>query len=152
MLTVENALDLKSHAGKEMGTSEWLTVTQTNIDDFAKISGDDHWIHVDVERAKREMPDGRTIVHGLYLISLIPVLQRQIYSISNRGRGLNYGYDKVRFVSPVAVDSRIRLKQTLVDAIPHRLGARLEIDLEIEIEGGKKPAMVARNILLIENP
>ncbi|MBL4600600.1 MAG: hypothetical protein JKX93_16685 [Rhizobiaceae bacterium] len=95
--------------------------------------------------------DGRTIAHGLYLMSLIPVLQRQIYRISKRGRGLNYGYDRVRFVSSVAVESRIRLKQTLVDATPHKIGARLEIDVEIEIEGGEKPAMVARNILLIEN-
>ena len=151
MLTVETALDLKTYAGQALGTSEWQTVTQKMIDDFAKISGDDHWIHIDVDRARREMPDGRTIAHGLYLMSLIPVLQRQIYTIRKRGRGLNYGYDRVRFVSSVAVESRIRLKQTLVDATPHKIGARLEIDVEIEIEGGEKPAMVARNILLIEN-
>ena len=151
MLTVETALNLKTYAGQVLGTSEWQTVTQKMIDDFAKISGDDHWIHIDVDRARHEMPDGRTIAHGLYLMSLIPVLQRQIYSIRKRGRGLNYGYDRVRFVSSVAVESRIRLKQTLVDATPHKIGARLEIDVEIEIEGGEKPAMVARNILLIEN-
>lgn len=152
MLTVEKALDLKPYAGQVMGTSNWVTITQKVIDDFAEISGDDHWIHIDVDRARSEMPDGRTIAHGLYLMSLIPVLQRQIYRIQNRGRGLNYGYDRVRFVSSVAVESRIRLKQTLVDATPHKRGARLEIDVEIEIEGGEKPAMVARNILLIENP
>lgn len=152
MLNVEHSLDLKAWTGQVLGTSEWVTVTQEAIDDFARISGDDHWIHVDTERAQREMPDGRTIAHGLYLLSLIPALQRQIYTIRNRGRGLNYGYDRVRFVAPVPVGSRIRLKQTLVNATPHERGTRLEIDAEFEIEGREKPALVARNILLIENP
>lgn len=151
MLTVDHALDLKSHSGEVLGVSQWQTVTQKAINDFATLTGDDHWIHVDVERASREMPEGRTIAHGLYLLSLVPVLQREVYAIRNRGRGLNYGYDRVRFVSSVLVDGRIRLKQTLVDAIPHPRGARLEFDVEIEIDGGEKPALVARNILLIED-
>lgn len=150
MLTVDHALDLKSHSGEVLGYSQWQTVPQKAIDGFAALTGDDHWIHVDVERASREMPEGRTIVHGLYLLGLVPALQRQVYAIRNRGRGLNYGYDRVRFVSSVLVDNRIRLKQTLASAAPHARGTRLEFDVEIEIEGGEKPALVARHILLIE--
>lgn len=152
VLTVERAPDLEAHAGQVLGTSRWVTVTQQAIDDFARLSGDDHWIHVDTQRARSEMPQGRTIAHGLYLLSLIPALQREIYTIRKRGRGLNYGYDRLRFVAPVPVDSRVRLKQTLVDAAAHALGTRLEFDEEIEIEGSEKPALIARHILLIENP
>ncbi len=152
MLTVDRPLDLKNHAGQVLGASEWRTITQKEIDDFAELSGDDHWIHIDVERSKSDMPGGRTIAHGLYLLALVPALQREIYAIRQRGKGLNYGYDRVRFILPVPVESRIRLKQTLVDATEHALGARLVFDLEIEIEGTEKPALVAQNILLIENP
>lgn len=152
MLTVDHALDLKAYAGETLGFSNWVTLTQKAITDFAAISDDHHWIHVDVERAAREMPDGRTIAHGLYMLSLIPGLQRQVYIIRNRGKGLNYGYDRVRFVSPAQVGRNIRLKQTLIDAAPHPFGTRLEFDVDIEIEGQEKPALVARNILLIENP
>lgn len=152
VLTVERAPDLEAHARQVLGTSRWVTVTQQAIDDFARLSGDDHWIHVDTQRARSEMPQGRTIAHGLYLLSLIPALQREIYTIRKRGRGLNYGYDRLRFVAPVPVDSRVRLKQTLVDAAAHALGTRLEFDEEIEIEGSEKPALIARHILLIENP
>lgn len=151
MLTVDHALDLKDHKDEVLGHSQWQPVTQKMINDFAVLTGDDHWIHVDVERAAKEMPEGRTIVHGLYLLGLVPVLQRQVYAITNRGRGLNYGYDRVRFVSPVMVDSNIRLKQTLADATTHPRGTKLEFDVEIEIEGAEKPALVARNLLLIED-
>ena len=152
MLTVDYALDLKAHVGAVLGHSGWHTVTQQAIDAFAANSGDDNWIHVDVERARREIPGGRTIAHGLYLLSLAPALQREIYAIRNRGKGLNYGYDRVRFLASVPVESRIRLKQTLANVAEHARGARLEFDLEIEVEGSDKPALVARHILLIENP
>lgn len=151
MLTAEHALDLKAYEGQELGTSDWVTVAQQNIDDFARLTGDDHWIHVDVERAKTEMPEGRTIAHGLFILSFAPALQRQIYRIEQRGRGFNYGYDRVRFVSPVPVGSRVRLKQTLVAAERHEKGTRLEIEATIEIEGETRPAIVARNIILIED-
>lgn len=151
MLTVERALDLNAFEGKLLGVSDWVTVTQQDIDAFARLTGDDHWIHVDVERAKAEMPDGRTIAHGLFVLSLAPALQRQIYRIEKRGRGFNYGYDRIRFVSPVQVGSRVRLRQTLVAATRHDKGTRLEIEAAIEIEGATRPAIVARNIILIED-
>lgn len=151
MLTVERALDLKAHEGKELGVSAWVEVTQRDIDDFARLTGDHHWIHVDVERASSSMPGGKTIAHGLYLLSLVPTLQRQIYQIRQRGRGLNYGYDRVRFVSPVPVGSKVRLRQSLVEAVRHGKGTRLMIDATIEIEGAGRPGIVARNIILIED-
>src|SRR5687767_6501358 len=116
MLTVEHAIELQLHAGRPMGSSDWFRIEQQHIDDFARLSGDDHWIHVDTERAAREMPAGKTIAHGLYVLSLIPSLQRQIFAIRRRGRGLNYGYDRVRFLTPVPVESRIRLTMSLVQA------------------------------------
>ncbi len=151
MLTVEHATDLKAHEGSELGVSEWVTITQADIDDFARLTGDDHWIHVDVARAATDMPGGKTIAHGLFVLSFVPVLQRQIYKVSKRGRGFNYGYDRVRFVSPVPVESRVRLRQKLVSAARHDKGTRLEIDATIEVEGAERPAIVARNILLIED-
>jgi len=151
MLSVERAIDLAAHAGRAMGTSDWFAIEQRHIDDFARLSGDDNWIHVDPARAARQMPGGKTIAHGLYLLSLIPWLQRQIFAIRRRGRGLNYGYDRVRFLSPVAVGSRVRLAMSLVTAARQPTGTRIELDATIEIEGADKPALVARSIVLIED-
>jgi acyl dehydratase len=150
MLTVERAMDLQSHAGSPIGSSDWFTIQQQHVDDFARLSGDDNWIHVDTERA-RAMPGGKTIAHGLYLLSLIPWLQRGIFDVRKRGRGFNYGYDRVRFLSPVPVGSRIRLTMSLVQATGQATGTRIELDSTVEIEGSDKPALIARNIVLIED-
>lgn len=151
MLTIEHARDLQAHVGSVLGHSHWMSIEQDDIDAFARLTGDDHWIHVDVDRASQEMPEGKTIAHGLYILSLIPRLQRDIYRIVHRGRGLNYGYDRIRFLAPVPVGSRIRLKLTLADASPHRMGMRIETEAAVEIEGAERAALVARNILLIED-
>jgi acyl dehydratase len=151
MLTVERAIDLQHHGGRPMGSSDWFRIEQQHIDDFARLSGDDYWIHVDTERAAREMPSGKTIAHGLYVLSLIPWLQREIFAIRRRGRGLNYGYDRVRFLSPVQVGSRIRLTMSLVQATRQATGTRIELESTVEIEGSDKPALIARGIVLIED-
>jgi acyl dehydratase len=151
MLTVERAVDLQLYAGRPMGSSDWFRIEQRHVDDFARLSGDDYWIHVDPERATRDMPNGKTIAHGLYILSLIPWLQRQIFAIRKRGRGLNYGYDRVRFLSPVQTGSRIRLTMSLVQATSQATGTRIEVDSTVEIEGSDKPALVARGIILIED-
>lgn len=151
MLSVERAMDLQAHAGQHLGTSDWFTVKQGDIDAFARLSGDDNWIHVDPVRAAQDMPSGRTIAHGLFLLSLIPWLQRQVFAVRLRGRGLNYGYDRVRFLSPVPVDSRIRLHMALVQATAQPSGTRVELESTIEIDGSGKPALVARGIILIED-
>jgi len=149
IVDVEHARDLAAWSGRTLGATPWSTITQATIDAFADVTGDDHWIHVDAGRAAREMPGGCTIAHGLLLLSLIPTLQRQIFHVRRRGHGLNYGYDRVRFVRPVACDARVRLAQTLVEARPADGGTRLTLDSEIELEGSDKPALVARGIILI---
>lgn len=151
MITVEQPADLAEHAGQRLGHSDWVEIDQQAIDGFARLTGDDHWIHVDTERASREMPGGKTIAHGLHLVSMMPRLQREIYAVRKRGRGLNYGYDKIRFIAPVPVGSRIRLALTLVEAAPHPRGTRIVCDAAIELDGADIPAVVARHILLIEN-
>ena len=151
MLIVEHAIDLQLHTGRPMGSSHWFTIEQQHIDDFARLSGDDNWIHVDTERAAREMPGGKTIAHGLYVLSLIPWLQRQVFDIRKRGRGLNYGYDRIRFLAPVPVGSRIRLTMSVVQATAQATGTRIELEATVEIEGSDKPALVARSIILIED-
>jgi acyl dehydratase len=151
MLTVEHAMDLQLHAGLALGSSDWFTIEQQHIDDFARLSGDDNWIHVDAERAACGMPNGKTIAHGLYVLSLIPWLQRGIFAVRRRGRGFNYGYDRVRFLTPVQVGSRIRLTMSLVQATGQATGTRIELDATVEIEESGRPALIARSIILIED-
>lgn len=149
MLTVETPQDLLAHVGATLGATDWRLIPQAEISAFAALTGDDHWIHVDEARASRDMPDGRTIAHGLYLLALVPRMQRDLFHIARRGAGLNYGYDRVRFTAPVPSGSRVRLRQTLVAAEPQGTGARLTIESVFEIEGQEKPALIARGILLV---
>jgi acyl dehydratase len=149
MLTVDNPAEMKNHVGQKLGTSEWFTVDQEMIDAFAKATGDMNWIHIDAERAKREMPGGKTIAHGYLTLSLIPRLSKTVYHIQQRGKGFNYGANRVRFTAPVPVGSRVRLTETLKEAVDTDAGLRLTFDCVIEIEGGKRPAMVAEIIVLM---
>lgn len=149
MVIVETAMDLARHVGKPLGATAWMEITQAQTDAFAELTGDDHWIHVDVARAAREQPGGKTIAHGLFLLSLIPRLQRQLFRIEHRGAGLNYGYDRVRFTAPVPVGSHVRLAQTVTSATRRGPGARLALSSTIEVEGGERPALVADGLLFI---
>ena len=149
MLLVDTPADLAAHCGQPLGTSQWFTVTQDQIDHYARLTGDDHWVHVDVARAQRDMPDGKTIAHGFFILSLIPVLARDIFKIQNRGKGLNYGLNHLRFVSPVPVGSRVRLQQSLIDAQPKNGGTLFTFENTFEIEGEARPALVATMLLLI---
>ena len=118
MRIIETPNDMKQHIGEEFGVSEWVLVDQAMIDKFADATGDHQWIHVDVERARKEMPDGKTIAHGFLTLSLIPRLSTGIWKIEQRSRGVNYGLNKLRFTGTVPVDTRVRLRQTgsLLDA------------------------------------
>jgi acyl dehydratase len=149
MLVVERPSDMTQFVGRKVGTSDWLAIDQKRIDAFAEISGDDHWIHVDVERASREMPGGRTIAHGFLTLSLIPYLARSIYKIARRGRGLNYGCNRVRFTGAVPVGSRIRLHQTIKAVDQVESAVRITCECLIEIEGQDRPALVAETIVQI---
>lgn len=148
MLSVERPADMKAYVGKEIGISAWTTIDQARIDKFAEATGDFQWIHVDVERAKREMPDGKTIAHGFLTLSLVAGLGGETHEITKRSRGINYGSNKVRFTAPVPVGSRVRLRQKLtkVEDIPG--GVRLFYENTMEIEGSDRPALVAETIAL----
>ncbi len=149
MVLLERPADLQAWVGREIGVSDWHAITQDMIDAFAAVTGDDHWIHVDVERAAREMPQGRTIAHGFLTLSLIPFLVRSVYQIRRRGRGINYGSNRVRYVSPVPVGSRVRLRQTIRAADPVEGGLRVTSDCVIEIEGQERPAVVAEFLMVV---
>jgi acyl dehydratase len=147
MRMVESPEALRALIGQELGVSDWLEVTQDLIDRFAEVTGDHQWIHVDVERAKREMPGGKTIAHGYLLLSLLPKLGAGIYKLSWPTRSINYGSDKVRIVNPVKAGARIRLRQSLVAVEDGAPGAhRITVRQTLEIEGESKPAMIADTI------
>jgi acyl dehydratase len=148
-VVVEHAADLAAYIGRPLGVSGWVQMDQAKIDAFAALTGDDHWIHVDAERAGREMPGGKTIVHGFLVLSLIPFLQRGIYTVRQRGKGLNYGCNRVRFTAPVPVGSRVRLRQSLKECQRLADGVRLTFESTIEIEGQERPALVADTLLQI---
>jgi acyl dehydratase len=145
-LTVEYPKDLKEHIGRELGPSEWMTVDQAMIDKFADATGDHQWIHVDVERAKRELPGGKTIAHGYLTLALVPRMAATLLKVSKRKRGVNYGSNKVRFINPVPAGARIRLRQRIanVEEIPG--GVRTTSEMTVEVEGQPKPALVAETI------
>ena len=147
MRMVESPEALRALIGQELGASDWLEVTQDLIDRFAEVTGDHQWIHVDVERAKLEMPGGKTIAHGYLLLSLLPKLGAGIYKLSWPTRSINYGSDKVRIVNPVKAGARIRLRQSLVAVEDGAPGAhRITVRQTLEIEGEAKPAMIADTI------
>ena len=100
--------EMQKYVGQEIGVSDWVEISQERIDQFAEATGDHQWIHVDVERAKKDMPGGKTIAHGYLTLSLIPMLNHQISHINNVRNGINYGCNKVRFTSPVRRGSRVR--------------------------------------------
>ncbi len=137
--------DLAGLAGTEIGPSDWLEVTQQRVDTFADATDDHQWIHVDPERAA-EGPFGGAIAHGFLSLSLIIPLQTQVFDVEGVSTKVNYGLDKVRFVSPVKVGARIRLTGTIAEVIEVAGGYQLVVDIVIETEGGTKPAVVARSL------
>ncbi len=147
MLKVEYPKDLLQLVGRELGPSEWVTVHQGTIDKFADATGDHQWIHVDVERARREMPGGTTIAHGYLTLSLVPRLAATLLQVTKRSRGVNYGSNKVRFTGPVPAGSRVRLRQRIVNAeeVPGN-GVRMTSEMTVEVEGQERPALVAELI------
>jgi acyl dehydratase len=143
-LTVDKPQDLAQHVGKDLGPSDWITVDQPMIDKFAEATGDHQWIHVDVERAKREMPGGKTIAHGYLTLSLVPRLASTLVKVTQVSRGVNYGSNKVRFTSTVPAGARIRLHQKIVKVEPvENNGVRVTSEVKVEVEGQERPALVA---------
>jgi acyl dehydratase len=149
MLEVERGADLVSYIGKEVGVSDWYEVTQEQINKFADATGDHQWIHVDVERCKKEMPGGKTIAHGWLTLSLVPRLASTIYRVKHRSRGINYGANRVRFTGPVPAGSRIRLRLTIKDVEKVEGGVRVTNEGVMELEGATRPVLVSETIGMV---
>jgi acyl dehydratase len=146
MLQVERGVDLQGYVGTEIGTSDWLTVTQEQINKFADATGDHQWIHVDIERCKKEMPGGTPIAHGWLTLSLVPRLASTLYRVSRFSQAINYGADRVRFTGMVPAGSRIRLRLEIKAVEEVGGGARVTSKGTMEIEGGGRPVLVAETI------
>lgn len=140
-LVVNSYDEFASHLGQELGCSEWLSVDQDRINLFADATLDHQWIHVDVDRAKRESQYKNTIAHGYLTLSLLPYMWDQIIEVRNIKMLVNYGMDKMRFGLPVVTGSRIRLVTTLHSITNLRGICRAEIAFRIEIEGERRPAV-----------
>jgi len=138
--------------GVDLGTSDWVSVTQDRIDDFAKATGDDQWIHTDVERARRESPWKETVAHGYLTLSLAPLLLGQILEITESRTAVNSGIEKMRLSSPVLAGSRVRLSGSIQHArsLPGG-GLRVAFRLVFEVEGAAKPACTA-NVVYVYYP
>ena len=140
-LVINSYEEFAAHEGQQLGISDWLQVDQDRINQFADATLDHQWIHVDVERAKKESPYKSTIAHGYLTLSLLPHLWGQIIEVNNRKMMVNYGMDKMRFGVPVITGSRIRLNAKL-DKIENLRGiCKAYIGFKIEIEGQRKPAL-----------
>lgn len=148
MLDIETPAAMAEWVGKKLGTSDWITVDQATINLFAEATGDHQWIHIDVERAAREMPGGKTIAHGFLTLSLLPRMTPTIYRVVKRSRSINYGSNKVRFTNPVPAGSRVRLHVTLKAVEPIKGGVRCTFENEMELEGSDRPCLVAETMSL----
>jgi acyl dehydratase len=138
---------LKALQGRKIGPTEWREVTQQDIDDFARLSGDDQWIHVDVERAKEESPFGTTIAHGNLTLSMIDGLRRDLISSTGFKLGVNYGWNRVRFPAPVPAGSRIRASAEVTELEDVGDGWwQVVTRFTVEVEGSDKPACVADSV------
>jgi acyl dehydratase len=146
-LTVEGIDELKELVGKTIGPSEWREVTQEMVDAFAELSGDDQWIHVDVERAERESPFGTTVAHGNLTLSMIDGFRRGLLESTGFKLGVNYGWNKVRFPAPVPTGSRIRASVE-VASVEDVGGGWFQVVQRwtIEVEGSEKPACAAESV------
>jgi acyl dehydratase len=133
--------ELPALVGRRLEPSDWFTVDQDRIDRFADVTEDRQWIHVDVERATREI--GSPIAHGFLTLSLLSAMTYQVLRIEGASRGVNYGFDKIRFLKPVAAGARVRLHETVTSVESKAGGVAVTRDCTVEIEGEDKPALVA---------
>ena len=143
--------NIKEWVGQEIGVSDWLLVDQARINQFADCTGDHQWIHVDVERAKRESPYRTPVAHGYLTLSLIGSLSQQVGVVpSDAAAGFNYGIDKARFLAPVPAGARVRLRVT-VDGVDEKSNGQILLKTKsvLEIENSDKPALIAETLALL---
>lgn len=145
MRTFDKISDLQPLVGQELGVSEWMTVTQEQINKFAEATGDHQWIHIDPERAK-DGPFGTTIAHGFLTLSLLPEMTAKAFRVTQTRMGVNYGLNKVRFPSPVPAGSKLRGRFKLLEYIPLDGGAQMTVECTMEREGSDKPVCVAESL------
>lgn len=139
--------DLETLVGKEVGVSDWHMIDQDRVNMFAEATGDHQWIHVDVERATKEI--GSPIVHGYLTLSLLPMLGPEVMQVSGTTRGINYGANSVRFTNMVPVGSKLRMRQTVKEVNEKAGGKQIISECVIEIEGQERPACVAETITIL---
>jgi acyl dehydratase len=140
--------ELEAAAGTHLGYSDWHTVTQDQIDTFARATGDHQWIHVDAEKAAQG-PFGSTIAHGYLTLSLVPMLVWQVYKVEGVRMGVNYGADKLRFPAPVPVDSQVRAGVELLSVTPGAGAHQVKARITIERDGGDKPVCVVDTVSVV---
>lgn len=143
---VKSIADAKALEDVEVGVSDWVVVDQKMIDRFAEATGDFQWIHVDVERCARELPNGKTIAHGYLTLSLIPTLTVDFVHMENLRHAVNFGCNKMRFYTPVPVGSRVRARATVKQARKRGGALHLMSEIKVEVEGERKPACVAETL------
>ena len=148
MRTFTTFEELEAAAGEEIGTTDWVQITQERVNQFAEATGDHQWIHVDVEAAKTG-PFGGTIAHGYLTLSLVPWLGSQVFDLATPGAKLNYGVNKVRFPNPVLVGSSVRAKVSVKEVTDIPAGKQLILGYVVEIDGQDKPACVAETVVLL---
>ncbi len=146
MRQIRSIEDAKELEGEEVGLSDWVVIDQHRIDQFAEATGDYQWIHVDTERAAKEMPDGKTISHGYLTLALIPALTVDFIEVIGLERAINFGLNKVRFYAPVPVGARLRARAKVLQARRRAGALLLTSEIRLEIEGAKKPACVAETL------
>ncbi|PJZ75729.1 MaoC family dehydratase [Leptospira neocaledonica] len=149
-LVLSSFAELQAYEGKELGVSDAHEITQAQIDTFANATLDHQWIHTDPARAAKESPFGTTIAHGYLTLSMAPYLLSQILELRNIKMGINYGMEKLRFLDPVKVGSKLRLRAELVELKDLRGTARMTLKLSFEVEGAAKPAAIGEVIYLYQ--
>lgn len=148
ILKIGSYTEFEEFNGKELGVSDYLTITQEQVNKFADATLDHQWIHTDPERAIKESPFGKTIAHGYLTLSVIPHLWSQIIDISNLKMMINYGIDKLKFNQPVAVNDSVRLRANLKSIVDLRGVTKAEVNTRLEIKDNSKPAFTATLIFL----
>jgi acyl dehydratase len=151
MPTFRSPIDLRNAINQELGPSDWLEIKQDRIDQFAEATGDFQWIHVDPSQAAAG-PFGSTIAHGYLTLSLVPMLTREYYSVDGATMIVNYGLDRVRFVSPVPVGSRVRARSSIVEAADVKDAVQVTLRTTIELAGSDRPAAVVDGVTRVYFP
>lgn len=146
MRVIASVEELKALTGQEVAITGWVDVSQERVNMFAEATGDHQWIHLDVERSRKESPYRGTIAHGFLTLSLLPMLMESAVSMPNCKMGVNYGLNKVRFPAPVPVGSRVRARMALLEVEDIEGGAQITWKVTIERDGGDKPVCVAESI------